>query len=112
MVADNDPTNIVTIKQCLATHFNFKNSGPLKCFLGLEVTRSLASIFISYRKYELDILSDFGQLGSNLTTFLMERNLRLHPNNCTHLSDLSSYRRLVDCLLYFTITRPKYCFIC
>ena len=36
--------------------------GDLKCFLGIEVTRSKKGIFLSQRKYTLDILKEIGML--------------------------------------------------
>ena len=39
-----------------------KNLGGLKYFLGIEVVRSKQGIFLSQRKYVLDILTEVGIL--------------------------------------------------
>jgi hypothetical protein len=46
----------------LATDFEMKNFGGLKYFLGIEVARSRRGIFLSQRKYVLDLLTEVGML--------------------------------------------------
>ncbi|BBN67983.1 hypothetical protein Prudu_242S000300 [Prunus dulcis] len=46
----------------LATEFEMKDLGGLKYFLGIEVARSQQGIFLSQRKYVLDLLTDTGML--------------------------------------------------
>lgn len=89
----------------LNTKFHVKDLGNLKYFLGLEVARSKKEIFISRRKYLLDILDNVGFLGSRPTNFPMEQNLKLFPDE-GEINDLAKYRRLICRLIYLTITRP------
>lgn len=44
--------------------------------------------------------------GSQPSSFPMEQNLRLRPDDGTPLTDPSLYRRLIGHLLYLTVTRP------
>ena len=52
------------VKEYLSSEFKIKDLGPLKYFLGIEVVRSRHGIFISQRKYVLDLLKETGMLGS------------------------------------------------
>ncbi|KAK8964921.1 UDP-glucose:glycoprotein glucosyltransferase [Platanthera guangdongensis] len=53
------------IKRKGAQEFEVKDLGNLKYFLGIEVVRSRQGIFISQRKYTLDILEETGMLGQD-----------------------------------------------
>ena len=83
-----------------------KYLGDLKYFLGMEVSRSKKGIFISQRKYALEILKDGGCLGAKLVNFPMEQNVKLSDEG-ELLKNLSPYRRLVGRLIYLTITHPN-----
>ena len=49
-----------------------KDLGPLKYFLGIEVARNPIRIFLSQRKYVLDIISEAGLFGAKLAIFPLE----------------------------------------
>ena len=46
------------LKKYLAAEFEIKDLGALKYFLGIELARSKCGIFISQRKYVLDLLEE------------------------------------------------------
>lgn len=103
-------TAIGSLKSFLNKRFRIKDLGALKYFLGIEIARSRKGIFISQRKYLLDILKDVGFLGARSASFPMEQNLKLLPDEGDLLHDPSIYRRLIGRLIYLTITRPDITF--
>ena len=47
----------------LAKELEIKDLGHLKYFFGIEIARSKNEIFVSQRKYTLDLLKEIGMLG-------------------------------------------------
>lgn len=74
--------------------------------MGIEVAHSPKGIFLSQRKYALDILKDCGHLGARQASIPMEQNLRLTNDQGALFKDPTVYRWLVGRLIYLTITRP------
>ena len=64
IIIGNDMTGISLLKSFLHGQFHTKDLGMLKYFLGIEVMRSTDGIFLSQRKYVLDILSETGKLAA------------------------------------------------
>ncbi|RDX78800.1 putative mitochondrial protein, partial [Mucuna pruriens] len=59
----DDEIEKLTLKEKLATQFEMKELGKLKYFLGIDVAYSKQGIFISQKKYVLDLLKETGKLG-------------------------------------------------
>ncbi|KAK3021290.1 hypothetical protein RJ639_047281 [Escallonia herrerae] len=106
LLTGNDLQEIERLKKFLLKRFRIKDLGDLKYFLGIEFSRSKKGIFMSQRKYALDILQDSGLLGVRPDKFPMEQNLKLTPTDGILQSDPTKYRRLVGRLIYLTVTRP------
>ncbi|XP_019056266.1 PREDICTED: uncharacterized protein LOC109116021 [Tarenaya hassleriana] len=89
--------------------FDIKDLGPLTYFLGLEVTRDDDAIFLSQRKYVLDLLSETGKLGAKAVRTPIEEHFK---DQCEGelLQNPEQYRRVVGKLIYLTITRPDLSF--
>ena len=51
------------IKDALNMKFQVKDLEEMKYFLGMEVARSVKGIYISQRKYIMDLLKETGMLG-------------------------------------------------
>ncbi|XP_074290587.1 uncharacterized protein LOC141617305 [Silene latifolia] len=106
VIAGNDPSEISKFKAYLSDCFHMKDLGKLKYFLGLEVSRSKEGIYLSQRKYALDIISETGLLGSKPVATPIEQNHRLGLASGPPSPDAESYRRLIGRLVYLAVTRP------
>lgn len=110
LLTSNSMGLIVELKEKMNTQFHKKDLGEVKYFLGLEVTRSSKGIFVSQRKYLLDLLTEFGVLQSKPLRLPLDPNIKLRVDQGTLLLDPSLYRRLVGKLIYLTVTRPDLAF--
>ena len=110
VITDTDQDGIQKLKQHLFSHFQTKDLGKLKYFLGIEVAQSNFEVVISQRKYTLNILTDTGMLDCKPVDTLMDPNVKLVPSQGELLRDSGRYRRLVGKLNYLTITRPDISF--
>ncbi|XP_074271100.1 uncharacterized protein LOC141595025 [Silene latifolia] len=107
VICGNNLDFISQFKDYLSKCFHMKDLGVLKYFLGLEVARQENGIFISQRKYALNILKETGLMGSKPSPVPMEPNHRLALSKAELMADPQPYRRLVGRLVYLTITRPE-----
>jgi len=62
VITRNDIVEISQLKEHLCRHFQTKDLGSLKYFLGIEVAQSKDGVVISQRKYALDILQETGMI--------------------------------------------------
>lgn len=62
IIMGDDVDEISRLQGQLSIEFEMKNLGRLKYFLGIEVVRSRKGIFLSQRKYVLDLLIEVGLL--------------------------------------------------
>ncbi|RVW25075.1 putative mitochondrial protein [Vitis vinifera] len=58
VITGSDQNGIQKLKQHLFTHFQTKDLGKLKYFLGIEIAQSSSGVVLSQRKYALDILEE------------------------------------------------------
>jgi hypothetical protein len=80
--------------------------GSLNYFLGIEVARSKHGIFVSQRKYILDLLKETRMQGCKATNNLVEVNIKLGEGSESPLVDKGRYQRLVGRLIYLSHTHP------
>lgn len=115
IIAGNDISTIQRFKNYLHKCFKMKDLGKIKYFLGLEVARGPEGIFVSQRKYALDIIAECGLLGAKPVQTPTELNRKLvmadKTNSHTLLPDPSKYRRLIGRLIYLSFTRPDLSYI-
>ncbi|KAL1206309.1 Retrovirus-related Pol polyprotein from transposon TNT 1-94 [Cardamine amara subsp. amara] len=118
IISGNDQAGIQETKLFLKSAFDIKDLGELKYFLGIEICRSPEGLFLSQRKYSLDLLTETGKLGSKPAKTPLEDGYKVRRKGekgqedplDRPFEDPAQYRRLVGKLIYLTITRPDLCF--
>ena len=110
VITGSDQDDIQKLKQHLFTHFQIKDLGKLKYFLGIKIAQSSSGVVLSQRKYVLHILEETGMLDCKPVDTPMDPNVKLVPGQGESLGDPGRYRRLVGKLNYLTITRPDISF--
>ena len=105
VITGSDSTGISSLKSFLHGQFHTKDLGMLRYFLGVEVMRSKHGIFLSQRKYMLDLLSETRKLGAKPCSSPMAPGAHLTKEG-ELVEDPDRYRRLVGKLNYLTVTRP------
>ena len=105
VITSNDQDGIQRLKQHLFSHFQIKDLGKLKYFLGIEIAQSKSGVVMNRRKYALEILEETGMLDCKPVNTHMDPNVKFVPGQGEPLHDPGSYRRLVRKLNYLTITR-------
>ncbi|CAH9096427.1 unnamed protein product [Cuscuta europaea] len=106
IISGNNSTTISMFKNYLHSCFHMKDLGVLKYFLGIEVARSPDGLFLSQRKYTLDIITESGLLGAKPAATPIDINHCLARSNSDLLADPLPYRRLLGRLIYLAVTRP------
>ena len=110
VITGSDKQGISKLKNFLQTKFQTKDLGVLRYFLGIEIARGRKGIFLSQRKYVLDLLKETWMIGDKLSDTPMIPNVKLGLEDGELLEDPERYRRLVGKLNYLTITRPDIAF--
>ncbi|KAL0420219.1 UNVERIFIED_CONTAM: hypothetical protein Slati_3044800 [Sesamum latifolium] len=93
---------VLKTKENLSVHFQMKELGYLKHFLGLEVDHCEIGIFLRQQKYSRDLLKKFGMLKCKSISTLMEPHAKMCAHEGQDLEDATMYRKL---LIYLTLTR-------
>ncbi|XP_068644967.1 uncharacterized mitochondrial protein AtMg00810-like [Aristolochia californica] len=106
ILTGDNKAELLQTKKNLSVHFQMKELGLLKHFLGLEVDRTQEEIFLCQHKYAKDLLKKFGMLECKLSSTPMEPNAKMCAHEVKNLEDATMYRQLVGSLIYLTLTRP------
>ena len=107
IITGDNLSGIQELKDFLSQQFEMKDLGHLSYFLGLEITHSTIGLYITQAKYASDLLSQAGLTDSKTVDTRVELNAHLTPSQGKPLSSPSLYRRLVDSLVYLTVTCPN-----
>ena len=110
VITGNDQDGITHLKAHLFKHFQTKDLGLLRYFLGIEVAQSSSGIVLSQRKYALDVLEETEMLNCKPMDSPMDPNVKLLPRQGEPFTDPRRYRRFVGRLNYLTITQPDISF--
>ena len=103
VITGSDSAGISSLKSFLHTQFHTKDLGMLRYFLGVEKTRCTKGIFLSQRKYVLDLLSEIGKLGVKPCSTPMIPGMQLTKDGDL-FEDPERYKQLVGKLNYLTVT--------
>lgn len=94
-------TLINSVKAYLDQHFNIKDLGSLKYFLGIEIARSQKGVFLNQRKYTLYIITTVSLPNAKFSVVPMEYHHTLLSNDTSSFMDnITTNRQLVGRLIY------------
>ena len=77
VITRNDHAGIFDLKAFMHSKFHTRDLGELKYFLGIEVSRSKKGMFLSQRKYVLDLLEETSKVEAKSCTTPMVPNVQL-----------------------------------
>ncbi|KAI5328355.1 hypothetical protein L3X38_027752 [Prunus dulcis] len=106
IVIGDDTAKIEELQKCLAFEFEIKDLGSLKYFLGVKVTRSKHGLFLSQRKYVMDLLANTRMLDCKLADTPIVENHKLGVYVDQVLTNKERYQRLVRVFIYLSLTHP------
>ncbi|KAI3684721.1 hypothetical protein L6452_33946 [Arctium lappa] len=90
----------------LAGEFAMKDLGPLSYFLGISVTRTGDTLFLSQHAYAKDIIHRAGMDSYKLVATPIDTQSKLANEPDSLFDDPTTYRSLAGALQYLTFTRP------
>ncbi|GJZ08316.1 ribonuclease H-like domain-containing protein [Tanacetum coccineum] len=99
------PVLLSLIIASLHREFSMTDLGALNYFLGISVTRDSFGMFLSLRKYAMEILERAHMVGYNSSRTPVDTESKLRDGG-TPVVDPTLYRSLVGSLQYLTFTRP------
>lgn len=80
---------MLLVTEFLSTQFKIKDLSSLSYFLGIQVTRTFAGLFITQQKYTNDILTEFNPLSSKSSLILVEQyHVLLQKSDSLFLQDM------------------------
>ena len=103
---------VVEFKFIMMRKIEMSDLGLLHYFLGLEVNQNSDGIFISQRKYVIDLFNRFNMLNCKMAPTPMNANEKLFIDDGTGMSSARYYRNIVGGLNYLSHTRPDIAYVC
>ncbi|GKA82350.1 ribonuclease H-like domain-containing protein [Tanacetum coccineum] len=90
----------------LHQEFAMRDLGPLNYFLGISVTRDSSGLFLSQKKYAIEILEKAHMVSCNPSWTPVDTESKLGVDG-DPVSDPTLYQSLAGSLRYLTFTRPN-----
>ncbi|MCO5586430.1 hypothetical protein L7F22_040370 [Adiantum nelumboides] len=84
-----------------------KDLGEPHYFLAIEMIRNEGGIWLSQKKYGLDMLMMYGMANCKPISTPLDQNLKLKIDEGEVLDDATMYHRIVGSLIYMTISQPN-----
>ncbi|XP_043710459.1 uncharacterized mitochondrial protein AtMg00810-like [Telopea speciosissima] len=110
ILTGNDSSHLCILISKLGKEFALKDLGPLRFFLGIELTPNDTGLLLTQQKYIFDLLNRSHMEGSKPLSTPLSSTTRLSRSSGTPLTDPSEYRSIVGALQYVTLTRPDISF--
>ena len=82
-------------KDFLASQFQMKDMGRLRYFLGLEIDRCVDGLFLSQRKYVMDILAEYGMVNCIPLKFPMDSHVKLTSRIIAYCCDFTHTQQYI-----------------
>ncbi|GJW67558.1 ribonuclease H-like domain-containing protein [Tanacetum coccineum] len=98
------------IIRSLHQEFAMTNLGPLNYFLSISVTHDSSGLFLSKKKYVVEILDMTHMVNCNPSRTPIDTESKL-ASDSDPVSDLTLYRSLAGFLQYLTFTRPDISYV-
>ena len=106
IVTEDDVKEMQNLKRKLAKKFEIKDLGNLRHFLGIEVTRSKKGIYVTQKKYIIDLLNETKMLICKPASTPIDQNHQLGAITEGIPVDKERYQRLVRRFIYLSHMRP------
>ena len=91
VITGSDQEGIQRLKQHFFNHFQTKDLGKLKYFLGLEIAQSNSGVVMSQRMYALDILEETDMSWCKHVDTPVDPNVKFVPGQEEPLRDPRRY---------------------
>ncbi|GJX37179.1 ribonuclease H-like domain-containing protein [Tanacetum coccineum] len=105
IITASSTTLIQQLIDSLHREFDMTNLGALNYFLGISVVRHYTGLFLSQRKYALQLLERAHMVNCNPSRTPVDTESKLGPNGVP-VQDPTMYQSLAGGLQYLTFTRP------
>ena len=106
----SDEGMFAVFKASMKREFDMTDLGKMKFFLGVEVVQNDEGIYLSQRKYALEVLERFGLEKANSVRNPMIPGMKLMRNEDGEQVDVTQYKQMVGSLMYLLVTRPDLMF--
>ena len=99
-------TLLTLLESSLSREFSMTDLGDIHHFLGVNVHRNTAGLFLSQEQYALEVLDRANMLNCHPVTTPIDTSSNLSSTDGNLLSNPTHYRSLAGALQYLTLTRP------
>jgi hypothetical protein len=107
----NNEEMFAEFKALMKREFGMTDLGKMKFFLGVEVVQNDEGIYLSQKKYALEILERFSLENANSVRNLMVLGIKLMKNEDGKQVDMTKYKQMVCSFMYLSVTRPDLMFM-
>jgi len=102
----NDEAMFERFKDFMKQGFDMSYLGKMKYFLGVEVVQSIEGIFISQKKYDIEVLERFGMKSCNPVKNPIILGFKLVKDEGGTNIDATAYKQMVGSLMYLIAFIP------